>query len=338
MLDFSKVRGFNYQPSYGSSSFENWLFYRPEIVELELRRGKHYFPKFNTVRVWLDMKAWTRDKKKFRENFETTLAIADRLDLKVVPILLNRWHADPMDNGGEYIDNFYPGASHCNQPYLLEQYVDEIVGGHKDDERILAWDICNEPFSYIVPASSIPDIEEAEYQWLAGVYRQIHEIGAKAPAGISLRPDDGRPGIERVVPISDVLMIHPYYWPAVDNEEDRAEFEAFLDMYCDVSEKSGKPLLATETFWGSMDNNWRVQNIKYTATQLVKRNIGFIAHALHYSKVPDLHDPEDGPVGWKEPMDYSNPRMRMAPYPGNMCFIKKDGSLREGHDVFNEFC
>ena len=73
MIDFSKVRGFNYQPSYGTSSFENWMYFRPEIVELELRRGRFYFPKMNTIRVWLDMKAWTRDKKRFRDNFEFEL-------------------------------------------------------------------------------------------------------------------------------------------------------------------------------------------------------------------------------------------------------------------------
>ena len=47
MVDISKIRGFNYQPSYGSTSYENWIYYKPEIVELELRRGKFYFPKMN---------------------------------------------------------------------------------------------------------------------------------------------------------------------------------------------------------------------------------------------------------------------------------------------------
>ncbi|MDO4272223.1 MAG: hypothetical protein Q4D16_01015 [Eubacteriales bacterium] len=335
MTDFSKIRGFNYQPSYGSSSFENWLFYRPEIVELELQRGKFYFPNFNTVRIWLDMHAWTRDTEKFEKNFENTLRIADSLKIKVIPVLLNRWHADPLDNGGEYIDCFYPGASHVNQPYLMEKYVEHIVGAHKNDERIIAWDIANEPFSYTTEIANLGMIEEYEFQWLAGISRQIREMKADAPAGISLRPDDGRAGIERVEPICDVLMIHPYYWPAVDNPEDREKFEKFLDMYVEVSEKSSKQLIATETLWGSMVNEWRLNNIHYTMPELAKRNIGIIAHALHYSRVADLHDPCDGPVGWKEPMDFSNIHMEMSPYPGNMCFIKKDGTLREGHEAFN---
>ena len=85
-------------------------------------------------------------------------------DLKVVPVLLNRRHADPMDNGGNILI-LYPVQAIA--PTLLAgAHVDEIVGIHKNDERILAWDICNEPF-HTVPSSTIPDIEEAEYQWLA---------------------------------------------------------------------------------------------------------------------------------------------------------------------------
>jgi hypothetical protein len=67
-----------------------------------------------------------------------------------------------------------------------------------------------------------------------------------------------------------------------------------------------KPLLVTETCWGSLDDQWRVENIKFTLKELKKRNIGWLAHALHYSLVADLHYPEDGPVG----------------SPGNLAFIK----------------
>lgn len=41
-MNYAEVRGFNYQPSYGSTSFENWINFDPEIIELELRRGKEF--------------------------------------------------------------------------------------------------------------------------------------------------------------------------------------------------------------------------------------------------------------------------------------------------------
>lgn len=42
---------------------------------------------------------------------------------------------------------------------------------------------------------------------------------------------------------------------------------------------------------------------------------------LHHSLIADAHRPESGPVG----------------NPGNLAFIEADGTLRAGHEVFNEF-
>jgi hypothetical protein len=55
--------------------------------------------------------------------------------------------------------------------------------------------------------------------------------------------------------------------------------------------------------------------------ELAKRHIGIIPHALHHSLVADLHLPEYGPVGGA----------------GDLRFINADGSLRKGHDVYNQF-
>ncbi len=322
-MDFSAVRGFNYQPSYGSTSFENWLYYDPQIAELELRRGKQFFPKMNAIRLWLSWDAWVRDHKKFRDSFETALTIADRLDLKVVACLFNRWHDPDLDNGGIYIDHFMPGWSWVNRDKgeSFKQYVNEIAGEHANDDRVLAWDTCNEPFSYDKSVEEMKQIEEVEYTWLEGIYKQCKDLKVKAPVGVSLHPGDRKPGLERVVPISDILLIHPYYIGDQDDQEKKKLYIELLDDYVDVREKTGKPMLVTETCWGSLDHNWRVENIKYTLTELKKRKIGWLAHALHYSKVADLHYEEDGPVGW----------------PGNLAFIEKDGTLRPGHGIFNEF-
>jgi hypothetical protein len=56
-------------------------------------------------------------------------------------------------------------------------------------------------------------------------------------------------------------------------------------------------------------------------TELKKRKIGIMPHALHHSLIADLHLPEYGPVGG----------------PGDLRFINADGTLRKGHEVYNEF-
>jgi len=320
-MNYKDVRGFNYQPSYGSSSFENWMYFNPVIFELELRRGKHYFPKMNVVRLWLAWDAFVRNPVKFSENFEKSLKITESLGLLVVPVLFNRWHNTFLDCGGLYIDHFMPGWGWAYQKDLFQPYLDSIVGSHKSDKRIMAWDICNEPFSYLNTIEEMREIESAEYKWLEEMYASCKDIGTTIPLGISIHPMHGRKGLERVVPISDILLVHPYFMVGQENSEEKAKFIGLLDDYADIGNKSGKPMLTTETCWGSLDDHWRVENIRYTLNELKKRNIGWIVHALHHSLVADLHRPEFGPVG----------------EPGNLAFIEADGTLRAGHDIFNDF-
>jgi hypothetical protein len=292
-------------------------------VELELRRGKSHFPKFNAVRLWLAWAAWIRNPEKFVRDFETAVTIADRLGIAVVPCLFNRWHNHFEDNGGIYIDHFMPGWSWVSddEGKGFLDYLEMIVGAHATDKRILCWDICNEPFSYTKPVEEMKQVEEAEYSWLQQLIQFCKDLGAKAPIGVSLHSRHGKAGLERVEPISDILLIHPYFKYGQENQHEKELFFKRLDDYTEVRDSSGKPMLVTEACWGSFDDAWRKENIRFTLSELAKRNIGWILHALHYSKVADLHDPEDGPVGG----------------PGNLAFIQKDGTIRPGHEIFNEF-
>ena len=321
-MDYAQVRGFNYQPSYGSTSFENWLYFKPEIVELELRRGKCYFPKMNTIRLWLSWDAFIRNPASFKSNFECSLSIADRLGLKVMPILFNRWHDVALDCGGIYVDHFMPQWNWVYQDNLFDFFLEKVVGEHTADNRILAWDICNEPFSYGQPPEKMKKVAQAELIWLKRMSDICRQLGAEQPIGISIHPGHGRKGIELIEPLCDLLMVHPYYTADDHNEEAKDKYRELLDIYVDFRKQSGKPMLVTETCWGSLDDAWRVANIRYTLSELKQRELGFIVHALHHSRVADLHGPETGPVG----------------VPGNLAFINEDGTIRSGHEAFNDYC
>ena len=53
---YSHVRGFNYQPSYGSHGLETWGFgFDLDTIDLELGRGKQHFPNINTIRLFADI-------------------------------------------------------------------------------------------------------------------------------------------------------------------------------------------------------------------------------------------------------------------------------------------
>jgi hypothetical protein len=315
--DWAKIRGFNYQPSYGSSGFELWQKFDAPTIDVELGRGKKYFPHINAIRFWLSWDSFNRNPKQFAANFEAALAIAAKYQLVVLPTLFNRWHSQELDYGGIYADHFLPGASWIQSPTLFNAYMEAIVGGHKDDARILAWDLCNEPYAYNGPRENVPDIVKAETAWLKGLYDQCKKLGAKAPITVGIHP--GVP-LELTEPISDILSVHPY-WSHNSPNASKAEYEQKLDADVTFANRVQKPLLATECCWGSLDDAVRVDSIRYTLTQLKKRNLGWLAYILHHSLIADAHRPEFGPLG----------------DPGNLAFIEADGSLRPGHDVFNEF-
>ena len=309
-MDIQDVRGFNYQPSYGTSGLELWMKFNPEIIELELGRGKKYFPRMNAIRLWLSWDAFRRNEKRFVADFETALTIADGYGLKVMPVLFNRWHTNSIDYGGIYIDHFLSGSRN-NVPGLFDPYMEEIVGGHAGDDRIFSWDLCNEPLFY--GSGEIPAlVVESEIKWLEGLYAACKKLKARAP--VTVAPLSHFDDLDH---LNDILSIHPYYLG-----KSKEVYENILDAVVAKAAKQNKPLIATETCWGSYNDEERVELVSYTLGELNKRKIGWLAYLLHTSGVADAHGEDEGAFS----------------HAGNLAFILADGTLRPGHGIVNEFC
>jgi hypothetical protein len=318
---YAHLRGFNYQPSYGSTGYELWRKFDAAIIDLELGRGKKHFPAFNAVRFWLSWDAFIRDPKLFAAQFETALSLTAKHGLAMMPVLFNRWHDPHLDYGGIYIDHFLPEAGHMQKPDMFGPFLEAIVGAHADDPRIFSWDLCNEPFNYYRGRAYInayPHVAEAELAWLMELYRQCKKLGAKAPITVGMHPLSH---IETVDACSDFFSIHPYIWDESYRYFDKLTFDELLDGYVNLANKTGKALLATEDCWGSQDDAHRVSLIKRTLDGLRARDIGHIDYLLNHSLIADAHRIEFGPLG----------------KPGNLSFIEANGSVRPGHEIWNEY-
>ena len=321
-LEYSKVRGFNYQPGYAYNSYEAWRFFDPEVFQRDFELGKRYFPGINTVRLWLSYEAFRYEEDRQAANFETVLSICDSFGFRVIPVLFNRWHDAVMDNGGIYYNQIITGSCWCAGQNIFDSYIQKIVSAHKTDGRIFLWDICNEPFSYGDNQEAAAFIRPYELKWLEKLYIMGKESGAVQPFGIS----HASPCVEamkEIAHISDVFLVHPYFFYSDVEFNDASEDKCveILASLKQTAEQLGKPILTTETCWGSLIDERRADIIRHTLSAHRRAGIGFIVHALAYSHVADLHDPDDGIVG----------------NPGNLCFIRRDGSLRPGHDVFNNY-
>ncbi len=316
--DFSQIRGFNYQPSWGSSGFEIWRNFDRDRMGHELSLGRAFFPKMNAIRLWLSHDAWLRNTARFEADFDAALALAAARGMAVVPVLFNRWHDSTLDYGGVYLDHFLPNVSWLQGKDQLMAFAEALFTAHAKDTRILAWDLCNEPFSYNCAPADIPDIVKAEYAWLERTHAAAKRLGVQAPTTVGIHPGHGIDGIRQIEPVSDILSIHPYWTGPL---HDKGAYEKLLDDYVAFAAGVKKPLLASETCWGSTDDAARVEIIRYTLGQLKQRGIGFLAYLLHHSLIADAHRIDFGPLS----------------APGNLAFIEADGSLRPGHEVYNEF-
>ena len=324
MKDYSWVVGFNYFPSYAYNLYDIWKLFDAETFDREIGLGKKYFPKMNTVRLWLSFDAFRYEENRQAENFETALKICDKYGCKVIVCLFNCWHDSRLDAGGMYHPMMIPHSICPATETMFDSYFEKIVAAHKNDERILIWDICNEPDSNSEISEYTALVEHYETAWLNKMCDKCHEIGVSQPVGVSHHAAGAHwERQEKTIKSVDIILVHPYYYLS---EEDFINLppeglDKMLEEFKCWSKKYDKPLLTTETCWGSRDDSVRTEIIRRTLTAHKKAGIGYIAHALHWSHMADLHDECDGYVG----------------VPGNLMFITKDGKIRPGHEIFNEF-
>ncbi|MBS3788876.1 cellulase family glycosylhydrolase [Candidatus Bipolaricaulota bacterium] len=188
----------------------------------------------------------------FFDNFEDFLGLADRHNIKVMPIAI----------GMEYHEYYNPKRHHLSEEYL-EKWLPEF----KDDERILAWDVKNEP-----------DIKEEELREAGTADRQkvveytnkmaekIQSLDPNHPVTIGLSDTHGEsPAIENL--INEL--------PKYIDHEDFYSFHCYKPAkYLDsilkkIKRQTAKPVVLQEFGWPSQgkDTNGGVyQRKRYQRT------------------------------------------------------------------------
>jgi hypothetical protein len=305
----SHINGFNYQPSWGYNGLTVWgEKFDVKKYREELTLGKKYFPKFNAVRMWLSWSAYRANPEQFVRNFQQAVDICGELDLLVVPVIFNRWTGNPLWDRAEI-----PEIA-ADFDATFAPFVRALAGPMKGDLRILVWDLCNEPYND-------PATMEAETQWLAKVREAVKQCDPEALICIGTMP--GVEHLTRCGHLQDILTPHLYV-PLYDFppktipaklEDNRVPFSVITDSF-EVAKKLGKPMMSTECCWGAEDHAERASIVRTNLQALKQYKISFFPHALYTSGVADLHKYKEGLY---------------------MPFILEDGSLRPGHDVYNEF-
>lgn len=314
--EYSWVRGFNYQPSWGSHGITIWNDFREAIFAREVEIGMRHFPKLNTLRIWFSYDAHVADRQTFLAAARRASELLAERRLKMIPVVFNGWHS-LVDFGGFSREQL--SSSRNNTPSFgpHRQYARELVETVRPAGNVLMYDVANEPFNN--GGKERGSVEMAFLETMAGV---IRDADARTPISIGTQGTYGIGGpadLDLIDPFVDVHAFHPYWIPS-NGRTAETHAREFAQTIAHLR-ALGKPALATECCWGSNDDAVRASYVRHDLGLLKQAGIGFLPHALHHSPVADLHRPVPG-RDWET--------MYMA-------FVERDGSVRPGHEIYNEF-
>jgi len=222
----------------------------------------------NTMRVYLHNLLWEQDAPGFKKRLNEFLAIAAKHKIRPMFVLFDScWDPEPqlgpqrppipgVHNSG-WVQA--PGRARLedkSQYSKLQAYVEDVVGTFAKDERILAWDVWNEPSNR--GGGNYPRHEGKQKlveDLLDDVFAWARSRGPVQPLTSGVWEHDDWSSLDKLDPIekiqieqSDVISFHDYNWPETFERRVRQ-----LQIY-------KRPILCTEymargngsTFDGSM--------------------------------------------------------------------------------------
>jgi hypothetical protein len=226
--------GANYVPSDAINQLEMFqaATFNPALNDKEL--GLAESAGMNTARVFLQDQLWTSDPVGFRKRLDAFLSIATKHHIRPILVLFDScWDPYPklgpqhppipgVHNSG-WVQS--PGARGISDPAYepqLEAYVKGVVGAFANDDRILAWDIWNEPDndnqgSYSArelphKAELVAALLPKAFAWARAAH-PMQPLTSGVWQGDFIDPAKETPMTKIQLAESDIITFHNYGWP-----------------------------------------------------------------------------------------------------------------------------
>src|SRR6266581_5318058 len=231
------VVGSNYVPKSAINELEMWQEATFDPTQIDKELGWAEAMGMNTMRVFLHDLLWQQDAPGFRKRIDQFLTIASRHHIRPLLVLFDScWDPVPqlgpqhppipgVHNSG-WVQS--PGAKALADPTQyprLKEYVVGVVGAFAKDDRILGWDVWNEPGSYGGGDYSKTELKHADkIERVMALLEQAFEWARQAnpsqPLTSGVWDIDTSKDESAVEPIqqsqlreSDVITFHNYSWP-----------------------------------------------------------------------------------------------------------------------------
>ena len=233
------LSGCNYIPSNAINQIEMWSAdtWSPELINTELSWADELG--FNTMRVFLSSLVYAHDPDGLKKRMDEFLGICDRYDILPMFVFLDDcW--DPESSYGPQRDP-KPGihnsgwvqdpskARRADTTVLfseLKTYVTDIIRTFGRDNRILMWDLYNEPGNSGYKEESIPLVKN--------MFRWAREAAPSQPLTMGVW-NPNFPALNALqLDNSDIISFHDYGKPE------------HMQQTIDTLKTLGRPLVCTE--------------------------------------------------------------------------------------------
>jgi len=248
--------GSNFIPADAINELEMWQAPTFDPQEIDKELGWAEGLGMNTMRVFLHDLLWQQDSAGFTRRLDDFLRIASKHHIRPLFVLFDScWDPFPklgpqhppipgVHNSGWVQSPGKLALADPSQELRLEAYVKGVVGAFAKDDRILGWDVWNEPSNTNGGAYGRVELKDKQkyvLQLLPKVFAWARSVNATQPLTSGLwegadwsKPDHLDPIARVQLEQSDVISFHNYSWPE--------DFEARIQQL----QAYHRPVLCTE--------------------------------------------------------------------------------------------
>ncbi len=208
--------GFNYIPGYAINYTAMWDKTTFDAAAIDKELAVAEATGMNALRAVLQFAVYDNDPAYFLTTLDTFMAVCNKHKIKFMPALFDdcvfglehdpKVGKQPEPLIGWYAWAWSPSPGHSlvideKQHPRIEKYVKAVIGRFKNDDRILLWDLYNEPTNGGLGSASFPLLKKV-IDW-------ARFINPFQPVSIDVWNGDKRLN-DIVIPASDVITFHNY--------------------------------------------------------------------------------------------------------------------------------
>ena len=235
--------GCNYIPATAINQLEMW---QAETFDLDTMDKELSWAEdlgFNTLRVYLHDLLWEQDARGLYKRMDQFLKLCDRHGMRVLFVFFDDCHCDDPEAGNQppvlkgvhnsgwaqspgkdLATRYHDGNATEAEKKRLQGYVQKTMRRFKNDKRVLAWELYNEP-GRSAGDKSVPLLTDA-WKW-------ARQVNPSQPVCSSAEGSAGQIFIDIARANSDVISFHNY------NDK---KLEGRIKFYQQI----GRPAMCTE--------------------------------------------------------------------------------------------